>query len=181
MNAQELMSKWEGTIKNSDHVFSWSGRAELAYVAEHASRAKFAVEIGTYLGRSAKVMLDAGCEHLWCVDLFMVAGTLETSRYFLRDYIKKSRCELIQKRSNEAAEQLSHMRGQLDFVFVDDGHAFEDVALDINSWLPLLRSGGILCGHDFDQKPDNDVARAVKQMLPGWTEPVSRIWQYVKP
>lgn len=38
----------------------------------------------------------------------------------------------------------------LDFVFLDADHAYESVSLDIDSWLPKIRRGGILAGHDFN-------------------------------
>jgi hypothetical protein len=82
---------------------------------------------------------------------------------------------------DRAGEMLVHMRGKIDAAFVDDGHAVQDVQRDIRNLLPLLKSGGILCGHDWDG--DNDVAQGVKSMLPvsKITIPVPRLWQYIKP
>lgn len=177
---QGLMAKWGLTVALSEHVFTWTERETLAWLAEQSSKAKLAAEIGTYMGRSALVMMQAGCGHLWACDPFMVDGTYECTKHFLGGYGESGRCEIIRKRSAQSAAQLSHVRGQLDLVFVDDGHAYDDVILDINSWLPMLRPGGLLCGHDFEQ-PDNDVARAVKELLPGYWIPLQRIWAYIKP
>ena len=56
----------------------------------------------------------------------------------------------------------------VDFVFVDGDHSYESVLKDIKAWLPKVRPGGILAGHDFysvstagvcDEMPG--VARAV--------------------
>jgi len=176
-----IVEKWTQTIKRSDHIWSWTGYPELAYIMEQASKSSFAVEIGTYLGRSAKALLDANpLLHLWCVDPGLVAGVYETSAYFLRDEIAAGRCELMRKYSPQAAQMLEHMRNKLDLVWVDDGHATEDVMRDIKHFLPLLHSGGVLCGHDFEI-PYNDVALGVTKSLPSWTVPVPRVWSYIKP
>lgn len=37
----------------------------------------------------------------------------------------------------------------LDFVFIDASHTYEDVKNDIINWLPKVKPGGILAGHDY--------------------------------
>ncbi len=178
--ADELVRKWNLTIRRSDHIWTWTEDHCLAFCAEQAQRGRVGVELGTYLGRSAKVMLDAGCDHLWCVDTFDVAGIEHTARHFLQNEIRDGRCELIKGDSARASGMLQHMAGKLDFVWVDDGHATEDVKRDIRCFLPLLRSGGIIFGHDFEV-PHNDVALGVIASLPRFDIPVPRLWSYVKP
>lgn len=40
--------------------------------------------------------------------------------------------------------------GSLDLVFIDADHRHEPAKKDISSWLPKLKIGGILCGHDCE-------------------------------
>lgn len=54
--------------------------------------------------------------------------------------------------------------GILDLVFLDADHRYENFKKDISSWLPKLKDGGILCGHDcegyYSQYPE-----AMKKMI----------------
>lgn len=52
----------------------------------------------------------------------------------------------------------------LDFVFIDASHEYEDVKNDIIAWLPKVKSGGVLAGHDY---PWESVAKAVHEVLAG--------------
>ena len=49
--------------------------------------------------------------------------------------------------SERAAPRFSR---EVDMVFVDGGHLYEDVVLDLRLWWPKIRSGGIMAGHDYN-------------------------------
>lgn len=174
-----LIEKWSHLL---DKAFlpTWTGRGEMAYIAEQASHASQAAEFGSYMGASAWIMLKANPNlHLWVCDPFMVFGTDWVVKHFLAAEIAEGRCEVIKKYSREASDQLSHVRGKLDYVFIDDGHAKEDVVLDIECWKPLVRPGGILFGHDYE--PPNEVAQAVQENLPGHYMPCNNMWAFIVP
>lgn len=40
--------------------------------------------------------------------------------------------------------------GSLDLVFIDGDHSYEGVRADIDAWLPKVRKGGVIAGHDYD-------------------------------
>jgi hypothetical protein len=52
----------------------------------------------------------------------------------------------------------------LDFVFIDASHEYEDVKKDIEAWLPKVKPGGILAGHDY-HGDENDWFPGVKQAV----------------
>jgi hypothetical protein len=57
--------------------------------------------------------------------------------------------------------------GSLDFVVIDAEHGFESVVADITVWLPKLKPGGILFGHDYGHPRFPGVKRAFDELLPG--------------
>lgn len=48
-----------------------------------------------------------------------------------------------------------------DLVFIDGDHFYEAVLNDIEAWLPLVRKGGLLTGHDYGKK--SGVKKAVDE------------------
>ena len=53
----------------------------------------------------------------------------------------------------------------LDAVFIDADHSYGAVKMDIENWMPKVRKGGILAGHDYNSAWPG-VIRAVNEMLP---------------
>ena len=67
--------------------------------------------------------------------------------------------------SLEAAGQFEDE--SLDFVFIDASHEYEDVKADIMAWMPKVKRGGVLAGHDYYVNYDYfpGVKRAAKECL----------------
>jgi len=68
---------------------------------------------------------------------------------------------IIRATSNEAVDMVPD---QVDFVFIDGHHEYYQVKLDIKNYLPKVRKGGLIAGHDYKQVPD--VTRAVQELFP---------------
>lgn len=81
---------------------------------------------------------------------------------------------IIPKASNEASSM--YKDGILDFVYIDADHHFDNVVNDIKCWLPKVKKGGFLGGHDFYNYAD--VQKAVKKMLPGFFIYGENSWLY---
>ena len=91
-------------------------------------------------------------------------------------------CEFRYLRSDtrEAASQFED--DSLDALFVDADHRYEFVRADIVAWLPKVKPGGLIVGHDYWNK-DPGVVRAVDELFAGRHEliPQTRIWHLKKP
>jgi hypothetical protein len=75
---------------------------------------------------------------------------------------KKEKVTTYKLTSNDA---LSVLHGQkFDFIYVDGIHQYENVLEDIMNYLPLVKEGGIIGGHDYGG-PWKGVQQAVDQVF----------------
>jgi predicted O-methyltransferase YrrM len=69
----------------------------------------------------------------------------------------------LQMSTAEAASHFAEKGIALDFVFIDANHTYPYVKADIENYLPLMKPGAVLAGHDiyFDS-----VKKAVMEVIP---------------
>lgn len=60
------------------------------------------------------------------------------------------RCDLIKKDTVKAADIFKKQKEKFDFIFIDADHSTNGVLRDYMAWLPLVRKGGIIFGHDVN-------------------------------
>jgi predicted O-methyltransferase YrrM len=107
-------------------------------------------EVGSYAGVSSEV-LALHCKKLYCID---------TWEDWNHDGIIFQAMELFDKmKSLYSHVDKLHMRGDeavsmfpdehFDLVYIDASHWYDDVINDINTWLPKIKNGGYLTGHDY--------------------------------
>lgn len=65
--------------------------------------------------------------------------------------------------SVEGAEMFED--GSLDMVYIDGNHKYEFVKEDIRVWLPKIKKGGFLCGHDYGHKLCPGTKPAIHEMV----------------
>jgi hypothetical protein len=66
----------------------------------------------------------------------------------------------IRKSSIEASKDIED--GSLDFIYIDGSHNFDSVMLDLLHWIPKVKEGGIVSGHDYNDVHLNGVIDAVR-------------------
>lgn len=59
----------------------------------------------------------------------------------------KERSEVIRDFSQNASNWF--LEESLDMVYLDARHDYDSVFADIEAWLPKIKTGGILAGHDY--------------------------------
>jgi hypothetical protein len=104
-------------------------------------------------GRSLLETLSANVT--WPDHPDVVSLVLELSR-------KRNLVNLV--RSNGQVRASSYPAESLDFVYIDALHTYDDTSELLRAYLPKIRPGGVLGGHDYsDDYPD--VRRAVHDVL----------------
>lgn len=130
-------------------------------------------EIGAKLGNFSDALLKGShLDILYSVDPWIIppkTGKPDREAHY-RQCVKRlrphgKRSQIIRKHSHEAAKDFAP--GSLDFVYIDGGHGYFNVKRDLQSWWPVVRSGGVISGHDYcnDEERKFGVARAVDEFL----------------
>ena len=129
--------------------------------------AKF-VEIGAWKGKSAAFagveILNSGKDiTYYAVDHFLgseehrnpvsphydyasISGDLK-AQYLVNIEPVKSVVKTLDMQSGEASKKFK--KQSLDFVYIDGSHDYDSVCVDIEIWLPKLKPGGMIGGHDY--------------------------------
>jgi hypothetical protein len=126
-------------------------------------------EIGSWAGNgSTRVLIDALRQidgaRLFCIDNWRGNPGWAPHQDYLRDgdMLATFRAnvtaaggatfvEAITAGSTEAAGRFDD--ASLDLIFIDADHRYSAVRADIAAWLPKVRPGGIVCGHDCERRP----------------------------
>ncbi len=74
-----------------------------------------------------------------------------------------SNIQYVYKTSKEANKDFKDKT--LDVVFIDAIHEYNSVKEDIFLWKPKVKRGGIICGHDYNNRYKNHVVRAVDEIF----------------
>lgn len=154
---------------------TWHQRSDLAAILNERKLTGVGVEVGVQTGlHAADIRRNWKGELLIGVDPWRPYGT-DVTEEMHNDYAKiamerlratDKNFALLRMTSVEAAEWLKSMLNStstwgverktrapldplLDFVYLDGDHGYEAVKEDIEAWYPLIRSGGILAGHDW--------------------------------
>ena len=164
---------------NSNFGENWFSYPNLysSMVKKFNSGSKF-VEVGSWKGMSSAFMAteiansekdisfccidswEGSIEHREFKDLKDIYHIFITNMRPLEKYFSH-----IKERSLNAVNLFED--NSLDFVFIDASHEYEDVKNDILAWLPKVKRGGILAGHDYYVNQDwfSGVKKAVNEIF----------------
>ena len=139
-------------------------------VVRKAEEGAHFVEVGSYEGQSAAFMaveiINSG-KHIKfdCIDTWTHHNNIHDPDEAYNTFQNNMKpvegvYNPIRMDSVEASKLYSD--NSLDFVYIDADHSYESVKKDIIAWLPKVKTGGILAGHDY---PMISVRNAVHEIL----------------
>ena len=148
-----------------------------------ASHGMHFVEVGAYYGKSAAYMaveiINSGKKIRFdVVDTWRGSPEHQKSAWdYQPDMVNDTAFDTFRNNMSPAAGyyvpiKLSSVEASklyldksLDFVYIDAAHEYESVKADISAWLPKLKSGAILGGHDYLGTTEDGVTRAVNEFI----------------
>lgn len=118
---------------------------------------KTMIEIGSFVGEST-VMFAQSFKKVIAVDPFQAdydpadpTSYLFEFKNVYQTYLDRTgaykNIETIVSTSDEAASKLGGLK--YDFVYIDGLHTYDGVKNDIQNYLPLVKDGGVIGGHDY--------------------------------
>lgn len=127
--------------------------SELCWLYDTCAKSLAHVEIGTFCGRSLMAACGGMSKNslVVSVDNDCVAWDkqwVKTVRHATLSLIEQ---EVVEANSGsiEASLRFYNEGLRFDSIFIDACHAYAECKADIEAWLPLLKPGGIISGHDY--------------------------------
>jgi len=111
-------------------------------------------EIGVHIGLTTFKVLEH-CD----LDAYFLVDSLFTKSCY--DGVFPGPTVCMQMRSAVASTYIAPK--SLDLVFIDGEHTYAEVKQDSLCWLPKIKDGGIICGHDYGHF-SIEVADAVREL-----------------
>jgi len=148
--------------------------AKLFYELDYETGAEIGVERGNYSEILCKRNPNL---HLYCIDAWECypeyrehVSQEKLDRFYdeTKDRLSKWDANLIRGFSVDAAKDFDNK--SLDFVYIDANHNFQNVTNDICAWLPKIKKGGIISGHDFIRRKGTSYQVHVVEAITGYTQ-----------
>ena len=123
------------------------------------------VEIGVLKGEFSELLLK-GCPQLslilvdcWCqqpediyFDIANQPQSIQEQNY--QETIERmakypGRYQIVRGFSAKVGIEFTKQNTVFDFVYMDGNHSYESTRIDLETWYPLVRDGGLMSGHDY--------------------------------
>jgi len=149
-------------------MITYQNRDTLKQLFPYFIHTDIMVEVGSFQGSSALVWAQV-FKKIFCVDPWLGVlakgekareGTYETFCERTKDVNAINQLHMTSEEASKVFKDKS-----VDFVYIDALHDYDSVKQDIKLWLPKIRNGGYIGGHDYGYPPLPDVKKAVDEIF----------------
>lgn len=151
-------------------------RRDLPALMRELNLPMIGTEIGCAEGFNSADLLEAGLEKLYMIDIWKTEkvegdGSMD-QEWHDKNYrsamfrVKKFGDRAVILKGFSEAMSVKVPDNSLGLVYIDAGHSYPDVFMDLTIWLPKLIKGGICAGHDYLNQ-SYGVKRAVEDFTNG--------------
>ena len=134
-------------------------------IKENLDSESVVCELGSHVG-SSSALFAYYCKLVYCIDVWTYIKT-DYIPEFENDfdkYVLDNFNNVVKIKSTTIDAVKRFLDNSLDLVYVDADHEYESVKEDINNWLPKIKKGGFIAGHDF-YGVNNGVEQAVIETI----------------
>jgi predicted O-methyltransferase YrrM len=167
------MNNKQKVNKNTDEISGWFDYSNLyKELVESIPDNGIFVECGAWLGKSSSYLCDIAQERIkvYIVDHWQgspaeidsthkLAKKQDIYQIFLNNMGSR---KFIPLKMDSITASKKFENESCDVVYIDMDHTYEAVKQDIKHWLPKVKKGGILAGHDYNW---HRVKKAVDELL----------------
>lgn len=143
------------------------------------------IEIGSYMGESTLLFASSGLfNQIYAIDPFHIDeefsnttlkqdekysgyDSFDISIFVEKEFKTNTRffdnITLVKEYSFNCAD--SFVNSTVDFIYIDGEHTYEAVKQDLELFLPKLKEGGVVSGHDYYPERWPGVVKAVNETL----------------
>jgi predicted O-methyltransferase YrrM len=138
-------------------------------IEDYITPSSIVLEVGSFSGVSSE-LFALYCNKIYCVDLWdpyweiTDKQKIEFAEYtFDKMSSNYSNITKIKKSSVEASKEFTDEH--FDLIYIDAAHDYNSVKEDILTWLPKIKPGGYIAGHDYRYDPNIQVYEAVNDLF----------------
>jgi cephalosporin hydroxylase len=145
------------------------------------------IEIGSYMGESTLMFASTGIfKNIHCIDPLKGTEKMNEDYGYEWDTVKQEfeinlryfdNITLHEDYSYNVVDEFED--NSFDFIYIDASHTYEDTKKDIELYLPKVKKGGIIGGHDYQQDEFPGVKKSVLELV-GKPDDVFRDYSWVK-
>ena len=137
---------------------------------------KTMVEIGSFIGEST-IIFAKHFKHVTAIDPFLPNYDPQdptcNSGFNFDDVFQEFKSRIEEEKTKVtiykmmSCDAVSLLKDKYDFIYIDGLHTYDGVKNDILDYLPLVKEGGVIGGHDYGttHKHLQGVTKAVDEVL----------------